>query len=78
MKKVLVLFVIAIAFFHTGLIACTDILAGKMAFVDGSVICSQTVDGTYDSRILIQPAADHEASSMTPVWEWMVTRIEGS
>jgi len=71
-KKVFLIAILGVALFYTSLIACTDILAAKLATVDGSVICSQTVDGTYDSRILIQPAADHEPGSMTPVWEWIV------
>lgn len=72
MKRVLISIILVLSFFYTGLIACTDILVGKLATTDGSVICSQTVDGTYDSRIQIVPAADHEPGSMTPVWEWIV------
>jgi len=52
--------------------ACTDIMVGKGASADGSVITSHTVDGRYDSRIIIVPAADHEAEEMAPVYEWIV------
>ena len=72
MKRVLITVLLVLSLFYTGLIACTDVLVGKLASVDGSVIVTQTVDGTYDSRILIVPAADHEPGSMTPVWEWIV------
>ena len=36
---------------------CIDIMAGKKATVDGSVLTSQTCDGGYDSRLIIIPAA---------------------
>lgn len=51
---------------------CTDIVAGKLATVDGSVITSHTCDGRYDSRLIIVPAADHEPGEMAPVYEWIV------
>ena len=47
-------------------------MVGKLATTDGSVISSQTVNGTYDSRIIIVPAADHEPGEMAPVYEWIV------
>nr|HPI16740.1 peptidase U34 [Mesotoga sp.] len=72
MKRVLITIILVLAFFYTGLMACTDIAVGKLATVDGSVISAQSVDGSYDSRLLIQPAADHEPGSMTPVWEWII------
>lgn len=72
MRKLLVTIVLVLSVFYTGLLACTDIGVGKLATVDGSVISAQSVDGSYDSRLLIQPAADHEPGSMTPVWEWIV------
>lgn len=49
--------------------ACTDIVVGKEASTDGSVITSHTVDGRYDSRIQIIPAQDHEAGAMAAVYE---------
>lgn len=53
-------------------VACTDIVVGKEATTDGSVITSHTVDGRYDSRIQIIPAEDHEPGSMAPVYENIV------
>ncbi|RCW88480.1 dipeptidase [Halanaerobium sp. DL-01] len=52
--------------------ACTDIVVGKNASTDGSVITSHTVDGRYDSRIQIIPAQDHKAGTMAPVYENIV------
>ena len=51
---------------------CTDIVVGKAASTDGSVITSHTCDGRYDSRIQIIPAADHEEGAMAPVYEWII------
>ena len=69
MKKLLVLIfalVVSLSF------ACTDIVVGKAASTDGSVITSHTCDGWYDSRLQIIPAADHAEGEMAPVWEWIV------
>jgi dipeptidase len=70
----LVLFVVFVfaVYANTGIDGCTDIAVGKKASADGSVITSQTVDGRYDSRIIIVPAADHEPGEMAPVYEWIV------
>src|SRR5690554_3564064 len=74
-KRVLARFllvVLLVASFHGAVSACTDIVAGKGATVDGSVITSHTVDGRYDSRILIFPAEDHEPGIMAPVYQNIV------
>lgn len=55
-----------------GVFACTDIVVGKKASADGSVITSHTCDGWYDSRLIIVPAADHEPGEMAPVYEWII------
>lgn len=51
---------------------CTDIVVGKAVSIDGSVITSHTCDGSYDSRLIIMPAADHEPGEMTPVWQGII------
>lgn len=51
---------------------CIDIMAGKDATVDGSVLTSQTCDGGYDSRLIIIPAADHEPGTMAPVYKGII------
>jgi len=70
----LVLFVVFVfaVYANTDIDGCTDIVVGKKASTDGSVITSHTVDGRYDSRIIIVPAADHEPGEMAPVYEWIV------
>ena len=47
-------------------LACTDILVGKNASNDGSVITSHT-GAADDSRLLVIPAADHVPGTMAPV-----------
>jgi len=51
---------------------CIDIMAGKKATVDGSVLTSQTCDGGYDSRLIIIPAADHKPGTMAPVYKGII------
>jgi len=64
----LVVFVFAV-YANTDINGCTDIMVGKKASADGSVITSHTCDGRYDSRIIIVPAADHEPGEMVPVYK---------
>lgn len=66
------LFILSISSYAQVEDSCTDIVVGKEASTDGSVITSHTVDGRYDSRIIIVPAADHEPGEMAPVYEWIV------
>ncbi|MDD4479091.1 MAG: C69 family dipeptidase, partial [Mesotoga sp.] len=66
MRRLLIAILFVLFIFHASLFACTDIMVGKLATTDGSVISSQTVNGTYDSRIIIVPAADHEPGEMAP------------
>ncbi len=70
--SIVCLLALAVCTWSAGTFACTDIVVGKAASADGSVITSHTVDGRYDSRIQIIPAADHEAGEMAPVYEWIV------
>lgn len=63
---------IAVLILSSSALACTDIVVGKEASTDGSVITSHTVDGRYDSRIQIIPAQDHESGTMAPVYENIV------
>jgi len=74
-KKLIVILAITLmllAVFGIFNYACTDIVVGKKASVDGSVITSHTCDGRYDSRLIIVPAADHEPGEMAPVYEWII------
>ncbi|MBI9034673.1 MAG: C69 family dipeptidase [Bacteroidales bacterium] len=55
--------------------ACTDIVVGKKASTDGSVILSHTECGS-DCRIRVVPAQDHKVGEMVPVY-WGLTEING-
>lgn len=68
------IFVVSITFilmaaFGVGVYAfCTDVVAGKDATIDGSVMTSHTVDWRYDSDIQIVPAQDYAPGTMAPVY----------
>ncbi len=52
-------------------LACTDLIAGKKATVDGSVIASYAADShTLYGELYHQPAADHAPGTMRKVVEW--------
>ena len=73
-KSILVISItlMLVAIFGLATYACTDIVVGKKASADGSVITSHTCDGRYDSRIIIVSAADHQPGEMVPVYEWII------
>ena len=48
--------------------ACTVIVAGRDATVDGAVIASQTVDGRYDSNLRRVPGKRHEPGERASVY----------
>ncbi|MEA4884495.1 MAG: C69 family dipeptidase [Clostridia bacterium] len=47
--------------------ACTSILVGKNASVDGSVMTTHTCDGRYEFQIKLVPAKDWPEGSMRPI-----------
>lgn len=47
--------------------ACTTVIVGKNATVDGSVMVAQTIDGWYDQRLVVIPGGKHEKGTMTPI-----------
>lgn len=56
--------------------SCTDIVAGKNATVDGSVITSHTADGAfYDAMVRVIPGSTHKKGEMAPVY-WNITGEE--
>lgn len=67
----LVLFVVFVfaVYANTGRGGCTDVVAGKDATIDGSVMTAHTVDWRYDSDIDIRPAQDHAPGTMAPIYE---------
>ena len=54
---------------QTAALACTSILVGKKATVDGSVMTSHTVDGWYDQRVVVVPGKTFPAGSTAPVYK---------
>ena len=62
----------------TGVWGCTDIVVGKDASVDGSVITSHTADGAfYDARVRTIPGQTFPAGSMADVF-WNIGMDEDS
>lgn len=49
--------------------ACTSIMVGKKASVDGSVMTTHTCDGWYDHRIQIIPGGKHEPDEMVEIFK---------
>lgn len=48
--------------------ACTSVVVGKLASVDGSVMTSHTCDGGYDFRLTLVPRQAHQSGEMRPVY----------
>ncbi len=48
---------------------CTSIMVGCKASTDGSVMTSHTCDGMYRTWLRWEPAADHKAGTMHPVYK---------
>ena len=66
-RKILVLALIGVVFLPANALTCTDIVVGKEASVDGSVITSHT-GAAPDCRVHVVPAQTHEPGSMAPVY----------
>lgn len=49
--------------------ACTSVMVGKDASVDGSVMTTHTCDGWYDNRIIIVPGQTFEKGTMANVYK---------
>jgi len=50
-----------------GASACTSVVVGKDASVDGSVMTTHTCDGWYDARIQVIPGQTFESGAMLPI-----------
>ena len=56
--------------------ACTDVVVGRNASADGSVITSHTADGAfYDAKVRFIPGGKHAKGEMMPVF-WNITNDE--
>ena len=49
--------------------ACTVVMAGKKATVNGEVLVSYTCDGWYDNRLTVIPAKKYPKGAMAPVYK---------
>jgi len=76
MKKLIILIGLISIAIGQNAEACTDIVAGKKATVDGSVITSHTYGGN-DTRIRVVHGQKFPAGSMTPVY-YGLQEINGS
>ena len=57
--------------------ACTTVIVGKKATVDGSVMVAQTVDGWYDQRLVVMPGGKHAAGTMMPIHKNICIQTRG-
>ena len=56
--------------------SCTSIMVGRLATADGSVITSQTVDGTYRTWMTISPHRKNDAGAKNKIYSGrMATRM---
>ncbi len=63
------IFILACGFVGSSVDACTTIMVGKDASVDGSVMATHTCDGSYDARIRVIPGQEFEEGAMAPVYK---------
>ncbi|WP_295537561.1 C69 family dipeptidase [uncultured Thioclava sp.] len=70
-RKTLALALLGAVLLPTNGLTCTDIVVGKDASVDGSVITSHT-GAAPDCRVHVVPAQTHAPGSMAPVYFGML------
>ena len=71
-RKILVLAIIGGVLFPANGLTCTDIVVGKKASADGSVITSHTGASRNGGGVQVVPAQTHEQGSMAPVYWGML------
>ena len=59
-------------------IACTNLIVGKAASTDGSVICTYNCDGYgFAGSLTLIPAADHAKGERQAIRDWMSGEVQG-
>jgi dipeptidase len=71
-RKILVLALVGCVLVSTNGLTCTDIVVGKKASADGSVITSHTGASRNGGAVEVVPAQTHEKGSMAPVYWGML------
>jgi dipeptidase len=61
------LLTVLLVFVASSAFACTVMMVGKNATVDGSVMTTHTCDGWYDHRIQVIPGGTHKPGEMVPI-----------
>ncbi|MFY9383428.1 MAG: C69 family dipeptidase [Acetomicrobium sp.] len=69
LARMLAVSILAVFLFNSMGSACTTILVGKKASVDGSVMVTHTCDGWYDNRVRVIPGGNHPEGEMVPVYK---------
>lgn len=71
MKRIAVVTIIMLIVGMSGFFAeaCTTILVGKDASVDGSTMVTHTCDGSYDARVQVIPGQEFAEGAMVPVYK---------
>ena len=63
---ILILFMLS---FGMNVSACTSVVVGKDASIDGSVMTTHSVDGNYEFRLFIVEGKKHKPGTMRPVYK---------
>lgn len=76
MRKLIILAILALAAANT--YACTNLIVGKKASVDGAVMCSYNAD-SYGAfmKLCHNPAAHHAKGEMRKIYDWDTNEYHG-
>ncbi|HOY26599.1 MAG TPA: C69 family dipeptidase [Mesotoga sp.] len=69
LRRALLILLVFLFTFGAMAMACTSILVGKAASVDGSTMTTHTCDGSYDARIQIIPGGEHAEGETVSIYK---------
>ncbi|CCU84492.1 Peptidase U34 dipeptidase [Mesotoga infera] len=69
MRRALIVMLVLIVGYGVTAMACTSILVGKDASVDGSTMVTHTCDGSYDARLQVIPGGVHEEGETVSIYK---------